>query len=387
MHHISLRIDEPRAADIFAYRGWIFVLTYDCRLLAYSTSELTAELSRRHRARGAVAAYALFSSKGIGASQESKDAWNSFNHSSNISLRFDPPSPIDLGFQSDSLAVMDMHVYYDRIYVATDQGTWAVGIQPDRPDQVISDRRRLTTDATESLSVGMGAVAASLGPNGLAVFFEAWQQDSSRESRVDSESLRSSLGWGRATNYPTDNSYELLEVDRKEHRGRIVLDEVRASKTAPVELSEGTYALWDTGRLLVADGTGVSSRGQVTSHSRQTRVAERRNSRRPLWIGSTGNRLIVTESSNSLEVGRAERVANIYKGPLGSVRTFPGSQRYRRLIAATIEGGFILTAAFVTLRTTTSSDERGRSTCAPELGVRVVSGIATRDQSPLHSCG
>lgn len=346
MHHISVHVDEPRAADVFAYRGWIFVLTYDCRLLAYPTPVIVEALEQSHKTRGAIAAYALFSSKGIGASAVSKATWKGFNHSSNISLAFDAPAPIDLGFKADSLAVMDLHIYYDRIYIATDGGTWVVGINSGGSDELVSDARRLTSDSTESLSVGMGAVAASLGTNGLAVFLDAWQPTSPREARVDRDSLRASLGWGRATNYPSDNSYETLDVDRSERKGRVVIDEVRAPKETATELAEGSYALWSTGRLLVADGGGISSRGQVTANSRSRLIAERENARRPLWVGATGNRLIVTESSNSLEVSRGDRVVTLYEGPIGSARTFPGSQRYQRLIAATVEGGFILTAAF-----------------------------------------
>jgi len=345
VHYITIHVDEPRAADVFAYRGWIFVLTYDCRLLAYATSDLIGELTLQHKRRGSIAAYAMFSSKGIGATQKSAKAWKQFNHSSNIFLRFTPPVTIDLGFKSDSMAVMDMHVYYNQIYIATDRGTWALSLNPDRPE-LVSDSRRITNDATESLAVGMGAVAASLGQNGLSVFLDAWQWDVPRESRVDTESLRSSLGWGRATNYPSDSAYELLDVDRKEHRGRVVLDEVRASTEPAVELAEGSYALWNGGRLLVADNGGISSRGQVTRTSRNRLVADRESSRRPLWVGPTGNGLIVTESTDSLEAGRGDRAIKLYKGPVGSARTFPASQRYKRLIAATVEGGFILTTAF-----------------------------------------
>lgn len=347
MHHVSVFIEEPRAADIFAYRGWIYVLTFDGHVLAYPTSELARELAYAHRAKGAIAAYALFSAKGIGATSEAREAWKSFDHASNVVLTARAPAPSDVGFQVESQSVLDLHAYYDRLYVATNRGTWCATIETSRSAPgTLTSPQRLTSDATESLSVGMGAVAASLGPNGLAVFLDAWKPRPSRQSRIDRESLRSSLGWGQATNYPTDSSYEVLEVERRDHRGRPVLDTVRAPEADRVQLSEETYALWDGGRLLVADRRGVSSLGRATRTSRHRPVAESKTTRRPLWVGTTGNRLVVTEYADSLQVGRGDSMVTLHRGPSASVRTFSGSHRYRRLIAATVEGGLLLSAVF-----------------------------------------
>lgn len=345
MHQISVLVDEPRAADVFAYREWLFVLTYDCRLLAYSTSALSRSLESAHRSRGAVAAYALFSSKGIGASAGAKDAWKAFDHARNMTIKHEPGPPLDLGIKADSLAVLDMNVYYNSVYVATDSGTWSAAISTDSSsDRILVNQRRLTWSATESLSVGMGAVAASLGANGLSIYPGVWRNEDPSETRIERESLRSSLGWGRATNYPTNSSYENLEIDRQEIRGRVYLNSVGPARTGPVELPEGHYALWDRGRLLVADDHEVASRGLASANSRRTTLTSRDAKKRPLSVCVTGNGFIVTESSRSLEAGRGDESRVIHKGAVGSVRTFPASQRYRRLIAATVEGGFILSA-------------------------------------------
>ena len=344
---MSVRIEDPHIADVFAYRSWLFALTFDGRVIAYAVAELADELSSRHGADGKIASYALFSSKGIGADETLKSEWKRYDHVRSISLTLGAVSHKDLGFRAESLAVLDLHVYYNKVYVATDRGTWMLPLEASgRNEAVIGDPHRLTSDATESLNVGMGAVAASLGPNGLAVFLDAWADASTRESRIERESLRSSLGWGRATNYPTDSSYETLDVDRREHKGRSVLEEVRAPKEEPIRLSDDSYALWESGRLIVGSRAGISSLGQARNSSRPKLIAERVVTRRPLWVGPTGNRMIVTETAETLEVSRGDSLTTIYRGEVGAVRTFPGSQRYRRLIAATVEGGILLSAVF-----------------------------------------
>lgn len=347
MHQVTVRIEYPHAADIFAYRGSIYILTYAGHLRAIPTAYIANALWSSYGASGDVASYALFSGKGIGASQRTKSAWKQYDHASDLHLEI-ALEAIDLGFQIDAQAVLDLRVYYNRAYVATDKGTWSMSItNGERDAPRLSDPKQLTSLATESLSVGMGAVAASLGRNGLVVFLNAWDSTSGRGTGIERESLRSSLGWGLATNYPTNSSYEMLDVEKAPHRGRQVLTEVREPRGDTVELSEDAYALWDGGRLLVGNNHGTSSLGRRTTSSRERTIATRKSGqRRPLWIGTTGNRIVVTELPNALEAGRGERVVTIHNGPVATTRTFPNAHRYRRLIAATVDGGVVLSAVF-----------------------------------------
>src|SRR5690606_8463740 len=136
-------------------------------------------------------------------------------------------------------------------------------------------------------------------------------------TRLERQSLRSSLAWGRVTNYPTDSSYEILEIERREHRGRPVLATVDDPNEPVVQLTEGSYALWSSGRLLVASEDGVQSYGKATARSPRRWVSETEVTARPLWLGPTGNGLIVTESSQALEVGRQGDSLVIHDGPIG----------------------------------------------------------------------
>lgn len=264
MHHISVLIEEPRALDVFAYRGHLFVLTFEGCLITYSVSQIASSLDEEHGDDGLVAAYALFSSKGIGASPKTKSAWKRFDHASSRSLEL-PSSPVATSpFAIEASAHLDMRVYYNQIFVATDRGTFWAPLEST--GQVSSDRdavKSMTSAPTESLSTGMGAVGASLGEEGLAIFARVYAEDRAPESRLLHRSIRSTIGWGNAVNYPTHGSYEILESTIIEDGlGRKELVGVRApssGKAAVVDVQRGGYVTWEAGRLLLADETSVSS--------------------------------------------------------------------------------------------------------------------------------
>ena len=100
MHHLSAFIDEPNALDAFAYRGNLYVLTFDGRLLTYDVRQLVKDLSDAHGQTGLAVAYALFSSKGIGAGPEMKSASMALDQipSSMLRLRSSPSSSFQISF-------------------------------------------------------------------------------------------------------------------------------------------------------------------------------------------------------------------------------------------------------------------------------------------------
>ncbi|WP_419703213.1 hypothetical protein [Promicromonospora sp. NFX87] len=344
-------IEEPRALDAFAYRGHLFVLTFDGCLITYNISQIASSLDEEHGDDGLVAAYGLFSSKGIGASPRMKSAWKRFDHSSSRSLEL-PSSPVATSpFAIEASAHLDMRVYYNRVFVATDRGTFWAPLEST--GQVSSDRdavRSITRAPTESLSTGMGAVGASLGEEGLAIFARIYAEDCAPENRLLRRSIRSTIGWGSAVNYPTHDSYEVLESTIVEDgQGRKELLGVHASsssKAAGVDVQRGGYVTWESGRLLLADAVSVSSFGRASSSSRRRTLARAGGGDQPLWVGVTGNRCIVTETADRISVAKADQYLILHEGPAASVRTFSGSQRYQRLVAATVDGGLLLSAVF-----------------------------------------
>lgn len=358
MHHLSVFIEETNALDAFAYRGFLYVLTFDGRLLTYDVRQLTSNLEEEHGVAGLAAAYALFSSKGIGADAKTKSAWNSFNHSSSSLFRI-RSSPTAISRTSvEASAHLDMRIFYDQIFLATNLGTYRLRL--DRtglfPEHDLKPER-MVTEPTESLNTGMGAIAASLGDEGLAVFLDISAKDTPRQTRIESRSLRSSIGWGRTVNHPTHDSYELLETNTvKDTSGNVKLVSVSLDKevSRPEGIrQDGTYAFWESGRMLVGTRSGVASLGRLTAHGRRREVATSFDRAEPLSLSVTGNRCIVTESPEHISAARGDRRVLIHTGEAASVRTFGGSQRYQRLVASTVEGGLLLTAVFPSDRKST----------------------------------
>ncbi len=344
---VSVQIGDPSAADVFAYRGWVFLLAYDGRVLAYQTSQISGALVEKYGERGAAASYVLFSSNGIGAGPRGIAAWQRFDEPATMSLEIDPPEAHDLGFAVDSMALRDIHVYYNSLFVATDAGAWTASLSEDRrllPE--LSGIRKLTSDSVESLNVGMGAVAASLGANGLAIYLDAWTRGELRETRLERLSLRSSLGWGKVANYPTDSSYEILDIESKRVSRASVLESVSPSQSdqSLVVLQDDVYALWDRGRLLVSQQERLESFGRAQSKSRRHIISSDSSPGSSLTLSVTGNHALVRETRYSLEVHYAGESLALHKGPVGPVRTYPQSRRYRRLVTTTVEGGVVFAA-------------------------------------------
>ncbi|MDI2034755.1 hypothetical protein PJL15_01877 [Paenarthrobacter nitroguajacolicus] len=350
MRHVSAFFNEPNALDVFAYRGFLFVLTFNGRILQYDVAELARQMQSEAEESGLAIAYGLFSSKGIGAWPEMKTAWQSF-HLSEQRLKITPIPMARSRFVIEASAHLDMRVFYNQMFLATDTGTIRIPLGPrgtlpeDREDIEL-----LVDKPTESLSTGLGAVGASLGDEGLAVFTNVGSKGKSSLIRLDIRSLRSSIGWGNTVNHPTHDSYEVLPSEVAESKsGRRTLVGVRAPAEVATDsetLDEDSYAVWESGRLLVGNMSGVDSHGRFTGRRRSLTYSS--DGSPLLWLGATGNRCIVTETPTRVEVMRGEESTVLFEGPTASIRTFPSSQRYRRLIASTVEGGFLLSAAFPT---------------------------------------
>lgn len=346
MHQLSAFLDEPRALDVFAYRSYLFVLTHDGHLLSYDVQELAQNMHSAYGEDGLIVAYGLFSSKGIGAFPAMRTAWRAFDHetSRRIDLRF-PPTQVT-GFAIEASAYLDMRIFYGSLYIATDVGTFRVPLE--KSGQLPRDGssvERLLSEPTTSLSTGMGAVGASLGEEGLAVFTGVVSSDERQQMRIESRSLRSSIGWGAAVNYPTHDSYEILETEVEDDAsGRRRLKSVALSEkllSGSTRIQEGSYSVWESGRLLIADTHGVTSFGRIPG---RRRPPIGRAEVRPLWMGATGNGWFVRECSDHIVVSRNRISHSLYNGEVASIRTFPTSQRYKRLIASTVEDGIVLSA-------------------------------------------
>ncbi|MGO4189044.1 hypothetical protein [Pseudarthrobacter sp. TAF60_1] len=326
----------------------MFVLTFEGQLLQYDVAQLAREMQAADGEAGLAVAYGLFSSKGIGSWPEMRDAWKGFPSPSH-NVKISPVPMARSSFVIDAAAHLDMRIFYNQIFLATDVGTFRVplrqqGTLPEDREEI----ERLVDKPTESLSTGLGAVGASLGDEGLAVFTEVGAKDRRRQIRLEVRSLRSSIGWGNTVNHRTHDSFEVLSSQvvssKSGHKTLVGVTSPTEGASDSQSLGEDSYAIWDTGRLLVGSAAGVNSHGRFNGRHRTLTYST--GGRPLLWLGATGNRCIVTETPNRVAVTRGEESALLHEGPTASIRTFPGSIRYKRLIAATVEGGFLLSAAF-----------------------------------------
>lgn len=103
------------------------------------------------------------------------------------------------------------------------------------------------------------------------------------------------------------------------------------------------YAVWEGGRLRVGSAAAVNSHGRYIGRYQALMYS---TCERPLlWLGATGDRRIAQNFESRRRHSRggkrpAPGVANSIN------RTFPGSLGCGRLIASTVERGFLLSAAF-----------------------------------------
>lgn len=348
MRQLSAFIEEPNALDVFAYRGFLFVLTFDGRILQYNVEQLARDMRAEDEEAGLVVAYGLFSSKGIGASPEMKGAWKAFDHASSRTVKIRSLPVVTSRFIVEASAHLDMRIFYNQLFLATDVGTFRapLGTTGSLLDEG-AEVERLLSEPTVALSTGLGAVGASLGDEGLVVFTDVGARERQPAIRVEVRSLRSSIGWGSAVNHPTHDSYEVLPSKvATDNSGRKKLVGLSSPPTGDTDhrTTEGSYAVWESGRLLLGSNTGVASFGRFNGRSRHLSYSTDRES--VLWLGATGNRCIVMETSERISAVRGDESIVLYEGQAASVRTFGGSQRYKRLIASTVDGGLLLSAVF-----------------------------------------
>lgn len=345
----SVFIDEPRAQHCYAYRDSLFVITYDHRLLVYKTSSIIDSLARQHGDIGLVVGYWLFTSSGRGVTKAMKEALinNQPYISRNIRLDVLPTRQIVLPFKHE--IHLGMEIYYNQIFLATDSGTYSLPLnqQTNLPES-IENEKALVPGFTQSISTGFGAVGCSLIDQGLAVVLNVDKQESFFIEEVPVRSLRSSLSWSRVVNFPSNDSQQMLTADFQVEENRskrlIKVSAPPSDQLSAIPSDETGYLLWERGRFLASNNVGVFSHGKATRTSRIKQITEVDDLERSNWLGVSGNRWIVSEGSSKLLAFNSEAVTVLHQGEIAFTYVFPRSQRYRRLITSSVEGGLLLSA-------------------------------------------
>jgi len=348
--------------DVFIYRTQLYCWTFDQRLRIYNVSDIEDAIERYEVDRGPGVCYALFHSRGIGASARQVMSWRSFsamppNYLDPIVIDSESVPYREIPARIDADALLDLLIYYDTLYFATRNGLFVLDLAENRGDftSIVVPVARIR-EACYSTSAGLGAVGASCGPAGLRLLFGGIEVNGSEPppvKKVSDISIRSDIGYGSVVNYPSRSEYEFLSGPIiATARGGMLTDvspsrvlvssELRESTSAGV--TEGEYVLWDRSRLLVFEDEEVWSLSVVRS-------ADVRKLNRRRDVASYGElvgriisvvrigRSFALESDKALVLISSNDHQVVSTGPVIALRSYPRSHRYQRLATATSEQG------------------------------------------------
>lgn len=344
MRHIEVVLRDNSVADVFAYRSQLFVLRFDGSLATYSVEAISTALFERHTDQGAAASYALFHSKGIGSSDSVRAAWARLADSRIEPLEVDLAPTDSFSPALEGTAFRDFHAYYNQLFVGSDEGAWVLPLD-GAGDVQAHALQPLVRGDVETLTVGLGALAISLGEGGLSVVTKVYTGAYGEPTTVEQVSMRSSLGWGMAVNYPSRKSYRFLSISTEEERGiKRLVSIADGEGAADVVVADADFVAWESGRALASGNGTTKTLGKNRSGYR--RVLGQADDTPVVSIAVTGNRVVITETASAVYAALHGETTQILEGQPVSVRTFPSSQRFRRLVAATTQEGIHLHAIY-----------------------------------------
>ena len=263
---------------------------------------------------------------------------------------------IEVNVRVDGDALLDMLMYYNRLYLATNGGLYSVEpFNAADPPVGFLDADRKVSDACYSASAGLGTIAASCGPKGLHLFFDdlRWASASKPTRKASRSQTGAEIGYGSVANHRSRSDYEFLAITVEEARNRsILIDTQKAAigrSHAIDDLLSATnqgieFTFWDQRRLVMFGGGDALSVSVMAS-------GDQRQLNRVREFGAYGDvigrvisaarvgRHFAMESDDSVAFisdGDARRVET---GPIVSLRTYPYSHRHRRLTTATNQKG------------------------------------------------
>lgn len=119
-----------------------------------------------------------------------------------------PYLQIEVRFEANAL--LDLLVFYDRLYLASDGGLLSIDpFDPEDPSRLLRPNQRVA-DPCYSAAGGLGAVAASCGPEGLRILLDdqRWAGTGRAARKVASESIRAEVGAGTVVNHRSRSDFE-----------------------------------------------------------------------------------------------------------------------------------------------------------------------------------
>lgn len=361
MPTVAIQFRGADLEDVFVYRSSVYAWTFEQQLRVYAVSDLEAAVSRADPARGPAASYWLFHSRGFGSTETQRDLVHQDELVGDYALELDLSSvPYrEVSVSAEAGSVMDMLIYYNTLYLASDGGLLTIDVSESDAMRVSVPARQAVRAPCISASGGLGAVAASCGRNGLHILFNAYDPDAKRGRKVSDLSLRAEMGSATVVNHLSRSELEFLSgdtVERPRVRGKI-LSEVRESTVDPDSRRRiqgdsehpPDFSLWDQARLVVFDRQGVQSVGVSRSHDLRGITRSRHLYGAP--VGRTvlsacrvGSAFVVETPTGLTFMQPSQPPMEIATGPVIGLRSYQRSMRYLRLATATSEQGLWLIA-------------------------------------------
>ena len=363
MRVLSLRLVGSPIEDAFIYRTSLYCWTFDNCIRVYAIADIEAAANVAEPDLAPLLTYSLFHSRGIGASSPQSAAWRSrFDSESwnipGLSIELDAEAVpyVQTGVQFDADSLLDLLIFFDRMYIATNGGLFSLEtVEPREAEAAVNPRQRVK-DACYSAAAGLGTVAASCGPKGLRLLLdEARGRPERRATRKAApESLRAEIGSSSIVNHRSRSDIQFLSgTVESTPRGRVLTDvqnaEVQYSAVAEqlfhTEDSLGQdvrldFAIWDNSRLLVFVAGSVFSLSvgidsTKRSLNRVKPVASYPVGLRRVLSAARAGRVLALEGDDVMAFVAATGIYLESTGPIISSRSYPRSHRYLRTVTAT----------------------------------------------------
>jgi hypothetical protein len=353
----AVKLSHLHFVDAFIYNTSLYCWTFSGELVIYRVSDIEKLLSADNE--NLATCYALFHSDGVGSNSEMAEAWKNAWVRCGAAREFAvidasaipyTESRIDM----DAAHVMDMDIYYNRLYLATDGGLHSIGsVHEGALGSRVTAARR-TRDACHSVSTGWGMVAASGGTRGLRLLFNDFGVSgvASKDRRLGDESIRAEIGFGSVVNHRSRAEFHFYAGELQEPKSHVISDVQETDQTYSgaaenILVKDARlidYAVWEGGRLVVLRGDTMFSVSVVRSGAsrhinRVRRIARYENGGARVVSVHPVVSSFVVETQQGLEFVDGEDKVNMLTGPLVSCRSYPRSMRYKWLMTATNEAG------------------------------------------------
>jgi hypothetical protein len=353
--------------DTFIYRTQLYVVTLHGELRVYQVADVERRLAADFGGQGHAVAYMMFHSKGLGASEEQGSAGRTYSRymepdrQRELRLEGDaiPYRSYDLGRSGHS--VLDMLIYCDRLFLATEEGLFAAEAEPRQESLKLENRLGFPC---LSAKASFGAVAASCGEDGLNVLLNelSWLGPSRSTRKLASVSIRSAYASLGLVNYQSRTDFSVFDgaTSLETVPSRQGFVEFSPTATSAVDLkarvaeilgSDGNQDLdyaGNVGSTFVAAGGGKIA----TVAIRRDSASGRRSFLNPHLRGTYENVLVnvqildadlLIETQESVIVlPDGEEALAAYEGAATSVRVFPRSKRYLALATVVAREGLML---------------------------------------------